>query len=288
MRPPIFILGNPRSGTTLLRLMLNNHKNIVVPPECGFAIWLYEKYKNRPCTDLSIQSFVKDLSNTRKIETWNLDFNKLSEKLLSEKPNSYSDMVARVYEFYGWSSKKSFLRWGDKNNFYIQSIPIIKKMFPSALLVHIIRDGRDVACSYKKLNKSNIESRYAPHLPDQINDIASEWTANIVKIRSSFDEVGWEDVYEIRYEDLTAEPVFELKKLCYFLDEPYDEEMELYFLKNQTEQQEPVEFLQWKAKTVEKPTTSEVGKYKIELTESEIGAFENIGAPLLKIYKYIP
>lgn len=41
---PIFILGNPRSGTTLLQLMLACHPRLAVPPECGFALWLYDRY----------------------------------------------------------------------------------------------------------------------------------------------------------------------------------------------------------------------------------------------------
>lgn len=45
-REPVFIIGSPRSGTTLLRLMMNSHPRIVVPPECGFAVWWYEKYQH--------------------------------------------------------------------------------------------------------------------------------------------------------------------------------------------------------------------------------------------------
>jgi hypothetical protein len=63
--------------------------------------------------------------------------------------------------------------------------------------------------------------------------------------------------------------------------------MELYFIKNQIEHQEPVEFLKWKAKTIEKPTDSEVGKYKRELKPEEIVEFERIGGPILKLYNYI-
>ena len=44
---PFFIIGNPRSGTTLVRLMLNNHPDVVVPPESGFSLWLAEDYSNK-------------------------------------------------------------------------------------------------------------------------------------------------------------------------------------------------------------------------------------------------
>ncbi len=72
--PPFFIIGNPRSGTTLLRLMLNNHPLISVPPECGFAVWLYEKYKAENFLDKSIvRNFIADVVKSRKFETWGID-----------------------------------------------------------------------------------------------------------------------------------------------------------------------------------------------------------------------
>jgi len=60
-----FILGNPRSGTSLLRLMLNANTHIVSPPESGFLHWWYKKYNAWSTADNSkenIAAFVKDLS----------------------------------------------------------------------------------------------------------------------------------------------------------------------------------------------------------------------------------
>lgn len=286
MRPPLFIIGNPRSGTTLLRLMLTNHRNIVIPPECGFAVWLYDKYKSVSFSGSILDRFVTDLSNARKIETWNLDYTKLSNYLNAAKLISYSEAVGKVYEFYGHATGKTFSRWGDKNNFYLHHIDTIRDMYPSALFVHIVRDGRDVACSYLNLHRSNIKSKYAPQLPSTVNSIAMEWFANIREIRSSFDKAGWKNTCEIRYEDLVSQTESELKKLCAFLDEPYDTDMELYFIRNRLENQEPAEFLQWKAKTTERPATTEVGKFRKELKPGEIKEFESIAASMLKIYNY--
>jgi hypothetical protein len=287
MRPPLFIIGNPRSGTTLLRLMLTNHQNIVIPPECGFAVWFYEKYKFAIFSETLVESFIKDLSTAKKIETWDLDYSKLLDYILTAQPSSYPDIVEAVYKFYGHANGRTFLRWGDKNNFYLHHIDTIREMYPCAHFIHIIRDGRDVACSYRALQRSNVVSKYAPHLPYNVKDIAIEWSANIQKIRSSFDKNHWDNVYEIRYEDLVSQPGDELEKICAFLDEPYDIEMERFFIKNQIEQQEPVEFLQWKAKTIEKPTTSEIGKYKDELTLEEIKEFESLSASILSLYNYV-
>jgi hypothetical protein len=123
-------------------------------------------------------------------------------------------------------------------------------------------------------------------LPSNVNEIAIEWSANIQQIRSSFDTIGWNNVCEIRYEDLVLHPRSELNKICSFLEEPYDANMELYYIKNRLELQEPIEFLQWKAKTIDKPTTSEVGKFRNELTSEEIKEFESVSTPILNIYNY--
>lgn len=258
----------------------------MIPPECGFAVWLYERYKSADFSRSVVEDFIKDLSAAKKIETWNLDYIKLFNYIYAASPAHYSDVVGKVYEFYGHANGRTFLRWGDKNNFYLHHIDTIRAMYPTAKFIHIIRDGRDVACSYKNLKRKAIESKYAPQLPSAVTDIAIEWSANIKKIRSSFDRAGWENVYELRYEDLVSQPGNELKKVCVFLNEPYDANMEVYYTNNQLEHQEPVEFLQWKAKTVEKPTTSEIGKYRNELTLEEIKEFESISGSILGIYNY--
>ena len=286
MRPPLFIIGNPRSGTTLLRLMLTNHKNIVIPPECGFAVWFYDKYKSEVFSETVIRNFVEDLSTARKIETWNLDYPELLHYIFSVQPVSYPEVVGAVYEFYGRTNRETFLRWGDKNNYYLNHIDTIWEMYPSARFVHIIRDGRDVACSYRKLHRSSMVSKYAPHLPFDVKDIALEWSRNIRTIRNSFDKMYWNNVHELRYEDLVSNPSRELKKVCLFLEEPYDLNMERYFIKNKLEHQEPIEFLQWKAKTIERPTTSEIGKFISELTHNEIKEFESVSVSILKVYNY--
>lgn len=282
MHPPFFIIGSPRSGTTLLRLMLNNHQNMIVPPECGFAVWFYEKYHSLGFSESVIDAFVQDVSTARKIETWNLDYAKLREYIITSGASSYSQAVSTVYEFYGHSSKKKFNRWGDKNNFYLRHIKTLCALYPSAQFIHIIRDGRDIACSYKALRKSKLVSKYAPDLPVDINEIAREWAENIQQIRESFEELSPAQVFEVRYEDVVSQPTQELHRICRYLGESYDPAMELYYINNQ----EPVEFLQWKAKTLEKPTDSEVGKYRRELTGAEIEEFERISSRILKVYNY--
>lgn len=290
MDAPIFIIGNPRSGTTLLRLMLTCHENIVIPPECGFAVWWHEKYKDwgeSRVDDFTLSEFISDLMRSKKIETWNVNEGDLSVFLRQRSPPSYSELVSSIYEWYGSSRGRIFKRWGDKNNFHIHQIPTIKSIFPNAWFVHIVRDGRDVACSYKEVNMRQIDSPYAPSLPNEIADIAEQWKTNIEVATESFTRIEWEDVCELRFEDLVLDTERSLRKLCRLLDEEYDPSMLNYHQINRDYELEPEEFLQWKEKTLEEPTRDVVGRYIRGLTDQEISTFEKIAGDGLRRYGYL-
>lgn len=288
MGPPIFIIGNPRSGTTLLRLMLTCHRNIVIPPECGFAVWLHDKYESwAGSDDLVIDRFVADVLECRKIETWQVDEEGLLGFLKNRRPDSYAAAVSLVYEWYGLSAGETFTRWGDKNNFYLDYIPTIKAMFPAAHFVHIVRDGRNVACSYRRLAATKIESRYAPRLPHEIDDIARQWKQNIETIDQSFNAFGHEHVQELRLEDLVRDPQEQLTRVCELLGEEYDAGMLEYHRVNEQRQLEPQEFLQWKEKTLKPPTPEQNDEYQSKLTADEITRFEAIAGDTLRKHGYI-
>jgi len=288
MKPPIFIIGNPRSGTTLLRLMLTCHPAIVIPPECGFAVWLYDAYKSwdRDRDPDLLNRWIADLAGCRKIETWNLHIQGLSVFLESRPPSSYSEAVSAVYEWYAREQGRPSTRWGDKNNFHVNHVGTIRTLFPEAFFVHLVRDGRDVACSYRELNRRTMDSRYAPNLPNEIADIAREWTANVENVNRAFSAFDRERVTEIRYETLTSEPEVTLKALCDFLEEEYDERMLTYPEVNRARQLEPAEFLQWKEKTLRPPTPRDQAPHLTQLTPEEIRTFEEIGGGVLRKYGY--
>lgn len=290
MRPPIFIIGNPRSGTTLLRLMVNNHPSIVIPPECGFAVWWWEKYHDWgpdfERDSRALDGFLTDLAASKKIETWNLDYVALRDFIIAGRPATYGQLVSCVYTFFGDSSGKTSHRWGDKNNFYILHIATLAKMFSDAMYIHIVRDGRDVACSYRNLAALPIDSKYAPHLATDIAAIATEWRDNNAQAIVAFDAIDQARVCVVRYEDLVTNSEVELRRICTFLDEPFHEQMLEYYLWNQKAQQEPVEFLQWKRKTLEMPTDSEVGKFRRLLTAEEISIFDRIAGDMLSRFGY--
>jgi hypothetical protein len=278
-----FILGNPRSGTSLLRLMLNANSAIISPPECGFLHWWSKKYLTTNFTDINtVTQFIEDLKTSKKIEGWNLDFKQLEDFLSSKLPLTYSKLTELVYVFYALN-KKDIKHIVDKNNYYINHLAEIKNIWPEASFIQLVRDGRDVACSYKDLKNMVSDSPYKPKLSDQIVDIANEWTINNTNINNFINQPDVKG-YSLRYEDLICNTKVELEKLCSFLEVHYDPMMLEYY--KLTSHDEPQETMDWKKKTLTPPDTENVGRFINILSAEEVSTFNLIAEKVLLKFNY--
>lgn len=290
-KPPFFVLGNPRSGTSLLRLMLHSHPQLCVPPECGFMEWWYEKYSGWKVdfnSDSSrIEEYITDLLSSKKIETWGLDAHSLKENIRKLNPGSYAELTSSVYlTFARIKNKKKIIRWGDKNNYYMMMPGKLHAIYPDAKFILIVRDGRDVACSYLEVNKLKTDSPYKPKLPTRLEDIAREWIANNERVLGFFEGLPSHSWMTLRYEDLLLRPELELSKVCNFLSVSFDAEMLNYPERNRQFSDEPAALMDWKKKTVEKPDASNAGKYRTLLTPEETENFNSIAGAMLRKFGY--
>ncbi len=290
-KTPFFVIGNPRSGTSLLRLMLNSHPQICIPPECGFIEWWHEKYsgwkKSNASNRKKVDEYVNDVLSSKKMETWYIKKEELKNNILFYKPENYADLCAIVcLTFAQLKNKPGLKRWGDKNNYYIQKIDTLRTIFKDSQFILIIRDGRDVACSYRNIQKLETASVYKPKLPYKIDEIAFEWLTNNQHVLAFFEILPSRQKYILKYEKLITDAESELKKICSFLEINFNKEMLDYFLHNKKNREEPLELLDWKKKTLEEPDEKNAGKYKKELTAEEIKMFDSIAAPLLRQFEY--
>lgn len=280
---PIFIIGNPRSGTSLLRIMLHNHSQIGIPPESHFFLWLEEKYQNWSLNQL--ESYLTDLYNSTKFETWQINKTDLKSFILEYEPQSYAQLNSLVYYFYSREKNKHIQYWGDKNKLWKEKLTTTLNYYPNARYIHLIRDGRDVACSFRELGAKKMESRYAPKLPTDISQIAEKWHTNISTIYNFQKRLNPQNTITIRYEDLLMNTESELKKICTFLKINFESNMLLFYL-NKKEEIEPTEFYQWKEKLTSPPDVNNIGKYKEQLTKEEIEIFDSIAKNELKTFNY--
>ncbi|NAO98478.1 hypothetical protein FRY77_21005 [Halomonas sp. MG34] len=282
MKPSLFfILGNPRSGTSLLRLMLNSHPGILAPPECGFLLWLTDSYINNTVySEESLLRFSKDVFNCRKFETWGVSERDILSQLLITRPCSYLELATSVYLAYAKKQKRSPSMIGDKNNHYIKEIEKINKFHPHAKKIFIIRDGRDVALSYLKISQSDLESKYRPQLPNAIEEIATEWNSTSLIIHEHEHD---RNSCIVTYESLIQFPEKTLKKICRHLNISYSKKMLDFYTKND----EPTDFLQWKEKTKLPLDSSNLYKYEKEMTTKDIQHFEKRAVKYLKLFNYL-
>ena len=287
---PFFILANPRSGSSLLRIICESHSNITVPPESGFLEWWYDKYKDWSVSDSNkiskIEAFCKDLKSSKKFETYNFDFTFFKIKISEEQPINYKELISLIYVSFGIKNGKNVKVWGDKNNYYINKTELLAHLYPKAKYIHLVRDGRDVATSYKALKNLKSTSKYVPKLTSEIEKIANEWNANNVNLTSFFKTIPSNNVLVLRYEDLIKNLKNESQRITSFLNIPFDEKMLYYYTINKDKCLEPNETLDWKKKTLEKPDISNIGKYKFSLTNEEIEIFESNAKESLKQYNY--
>ncbi|WP_034261556.1 sulfotransferase family protein [Altibacter lentus] len=281
---PIFILGNPRSGTSLLRIMLHSHPEICIPPESHFFLWLEGKYRN--WDSQLLETYLDDLYNSTKFETWGLDRTELKNFIDRYSPQTYEYLVSLIYKFYAVKEARKPCYWGDKNSLWIEKLDKIKAYYPNAFIVHLIRDGRDVACSYKEIYKKNINTTYAPKLPNEIAEVAENWNVNNISIEKFLKKFPEKQHVQIKYEELLSSPKSTLQKIL----DPLGLEMKKaqleYYLKDKNDI-EPAEFFNWKEKLVQPPDINNAGKYLHMLSQNEINEFNRIAYQSLSKYNYI-
>lgn len=215
-KPPIFIVGSPRSGTTLLRFILSSHPGIYIPEETGFIPFLL---RNQDLTkELSEDAIARIL---RKIAALNYLWED-APRYLNELVTSHGQVyLADILDFLFTQKIKphNAERWGDKTPLYVRYIPKIHKIFPKAQFIHMIRDGRDATLSAQK--KWGIDKYF--YMDN--NYLLKNWVVNVRAGMNAAELLGTNQYFEVRYEDLVATPESTIKSLCDYLDEEFFPEM---------------------------------------------------------------
>lgn len=280
---PLFILGNNRSGTSLFRLMLNGHSKIVIPPESHFFLWWYDTYWDWTPKD-GFDAILRDIRSSTKFETWELDMQGLRKALETQPPRNYPELVQRIYLAYALD--KDPLYWGDKNSLWVEKFDVIRTAYPDVIVLHLVRNGLDVACSYKDLAQKALTTTYAPKLTAKTEEIAYIWSTNNEALAAFGEQLGKARYRCIRFEDLLVDPKKTLSEVLAFLALEFEDAMLDYHRTPLDEFKEPQAFMAWKAKLREAPDASSVNKYMQELTKEEIDLFRHTAGDALTKFGY--
>ena len=209
--PAPFVVGAARSGTTLLRMMLDSHRQLAVPFETQFLPELMEA-AGRPGADAG--SVVEVLVGHRRWPDFGLDADEMRAAFASVRPFELGEAMRHFYRAYARAQGKP--RWGDKSPGYALHIRRIARLLGEAHFVHLIRDGRDVRLS--QLRRGDRHPPAAKH--------ARRWRRRVQTGRRQGARV--DHYMEVRYESLIADPEPELRRICEFLRLEFDPEMLTY------------------------------------------------------------
>jgi hypothetical protein len=204
--PAPFIVGVARSGTTLLRFMLDAHSQLAIPPETGFL---------PNVAHLGPDAREAFLSTVTGFESWpdfHLDADLLRARVPPRGSFTIPDALRAFYLLYAERFGKP--RWGEKTPSYGLHAEAIGTLLPEARFVHLIRDGRDVALSVRPL-------WFAPG--PTLDDAARDWVERVQTIRAECARAG--HAIEVRYEDLVTSPEAVLRRVCTFLDLAFEPTM---------------------------------------------------------------
>lgn len=196
---PFFIVASARSGTTFLRLALNAHPDIAVPPESRFITELY------PGRDtIERDAFLEALGGHERFRLWELPLEKVAERL---EPGTVPYASAIDATFKAYASQHGKTSWGDKTPRYVEHVPLLARLFPEARFIHPVRDGRNVALSYSNVNFG----------PKTVAKAADLWARRVSKGMRDGRALEQGRYLEIMSEDLAEDPECELGDVCDFL-----------------------------------------------------------------------
>jgi len=212
---PFFIVGNERSGTTLLMVMLGQHPRIAVPE----VTWYYTRFRAYLHTygDLSkpanFRTLVAEMIFGLKTPFHGLPLNPatiVDELIAQTTAPTFPEAVRVIIETYARATHKP--RWGEKTPHHLFYVREILADFPGAKIINLVRDGRDIA----------VEQLRSAFGPRNIYSAAKIWKRSqreATRLRGLLPADTWLDV---RYEELVAEPERVLRDVTAFLGEAYD------------------------------------------------------------------
>jgi hypothetical protein len=211
---PVVILGVSRSGTTLLKEMLDRHSELAVPSESYFIPQLWDRRGPRP----DAEAILADLGRLARVREWGVTPEDVRRRLAPDP--SFAEVIAAVYGAYADARGKA--RFGDKTPAYMQHLDLLERVFPHPQYVHIVRDGRDARLSFAAMRR---RPRFNWARPRGLGDFACQWDLEVRAARRLGSTVGRGRYLEIRYEDLVAEPERALREVCAFVGLSYEPEM---------------------------------------------------------------
>jgi len=278
---PIFIVGANRSGTTLLRLMLNAHPRIAIPEELLYFRSFYagtpvESWRKPDLSPSAYAGIVRVFVGRTAQLHRELDAPAVISEILNHGPHDLRRPYSVVLD--RWARYHDKPRWGEKTPGNLFYVDIIRDMYPEARFLYVVRDPRAGVASMQKTD-------FFP------NDIAfnalSRRKHDHVGRRLLETHVASDHWMVVRYEDLTAHPEKVLRDVCTCIGEKYDTAMLAYHETSSAFMKEEAAAT-FNATATQPVTTKKIDAWKQTLTDRDVALVESICTTEMRRYGYQP
>ena len=264
MTKPLILLGVSRSGTTLLRVVLDRSPGLAIPDE-SFFVPLLARRNGRT---IDAERFLDDVSRIPTIRDWGLTPADISRRVRSGM--RIGDAIAAIFEAYADAAGKP--RWGDKTPMYMRHLALLEELFPQAQYVHLIRDGRDAALSFLEMPEGTFTRTWAhPRTPAQF---ACLWRKEVGDARALGRRVGPTRYLEVRYEELVADAESVVREICAFAAVAFEPAM-LDYTGSVDVSAKPHQ------QRLLTPPTTGVRSWREDMSTSNVAAFDAVAGDLL-------
>ncbi len=268
---PFFIVGTGRSGTTLLQGMFMAAEGIFIPPETHF-LPLADRAERRagpPSASSGRDALIGEVLAMCRRQEMPADPVALEAELRAAPPTR-GDLFDALLDHVK-RRRPGCRRIGEKSPVHLPHAAELLRLFPDGKVITIIRDGRDVALSHEQtLDRGTLRAALRWRCDQRLH---ARWAQTLPE-----DRYAW-----VRYEDLVTDPEPQLRRLCRFLGEPFDQRMLRPHERGESG------FATWethKALTREPVTTARIGRYKTGLSRAQIALFQAICARELRAHGY--
>lgn len=270
--PALFIVGSGRSGTTMLRLMLDAHPDLAIPPESHFVPRMHAiRHRFERDGRLDAMALAEAVFPQFRFREWRIPADRVRERVAALQDPSFADVMEAF--FLAYAAEHGATRWGDKTPGYVLEMPLLAGLWPEARFVHLFRDGRDVARSF-------MARGWARHLPEA----AELWAKRTALGREIGERLGSERYLEVRYEDLVmdgGEP--ELRRICEFAGLDLRPEMRTYY-ERKDDMLTDKEHRHHEHEG--KPPTAGLRDWRTEMAPGDVAVFEAIAGDTLTAFGY--
>ena len=287
---PVFLIGNPRSGTTMFRLALTAHSCVSIPPENPFIISLFAKYGHvQNFNQEQLTTLMQDLRGepVAIFSRWKKVPEATIQSLLDDSVGcSYAEICAKLYRAYPRPAGMNSMIWGDKNNSYYRYLEMLNWLFPNAKFIHLVRDGRAVLASYQALLKKQEDNERFPVLPADPVVAATRWSDAVRSTDAYLSSLAKDRYIKVRYEDVVTDFENQMRSVCALLGLEYEPDMENFHELNQKFELEPRDYDKWKWRTRQPITAKRVDAWRESLSTADVARFEAVAGRVLVSQNY--